>query len=313
MNKTINQYINQLHLDPRREAAVRKLVESVEESPQVDKLVEALTIKFRYKFVDLGLPSGIKWATYNVGATKPEEYGLYFAWGETEGYTAEDVAASKKAFTWDDYKFGTEDNLTKYNDTDRLTVLELEDDASYQSDKGCRIPSKDELQELIDNTTQTYETLNGVKGKRFTSKTNGNSVFVPAAGFGDDGSFSFVGSNGYLWSSSINESNPSDCWALGFGSSFANVVFNDRCSGFSVRAVQDPNAPFEPNAPSEPKLFNPADYVTKTELDETIKEVTSKNFVSTVLASDASNEDIINKINELINGLISIGIIKNEL
>ena len=312
MNKTINQYINQLHLDPRREAAVRKLVESVEESPQVDKLVEALTIKPKYEFVDLGLPSGIKWATCNVGATKPEEYGLYFAWGETEGY--EGITDDKK-FSWNDYKLcgGSSSTLTKYNNNssygvvDNLTTLEQVDDAAYQSDNTSRTPTKDECQELVDNTTSTWETLNGVNGRRFTSKTNGNSVFVPAAGFGDDGSFSFVGSNGYLWSSSINESNPSDCWALGFGSNFANVVFNNRCTGFTVRPVQDPNVP------SEPKLFNPADYVTETELYETIKEVTSKNFVSTVLASDASNEDIINKINELINGLISIGIIKNEL
>ena len=312
MNKTINQYINQLHLDPRREAAVRKLVESVEENPQVDKLVEALTIKPKYEFVDLGLPSGIKWATCNVGATKPEEYGLYFAWGETEGYTAEDVAG-KKAFTWDDYKFGTEDNLTKYNDTDRLTVLELEDDAAYQSDKGCRIPSKEEFQELIDNTTSTWETLNGVKGRRFTSKTNGNSIFVPAAGDCGDGSVIIDYSSGSLWSSSLDESSPSYGWYLLFNSSNEFVKHRRRYYGYSVRAVQDPNAPSAPNAPSEPKLFNPADYVTKTELNETIKELTSKNFVSTVLASDASNEDIINKINELINGLISIGIIKNEL
>lgn len=79
-----------------------------------------------YDYVDMG-EAGI-WATCNIGANKPEEYGLYFAWGETEGYP--DTSGDKK-FTWDDYKFGTKDNLTKYNSTDNLTTLELEDDAAH--------------------------------------------------------------------------------------------------------------------------------------------------------------------------------------
>lgn len=192
-----------------------------------------------YEFVDLGLPSGTLWATCNVGATKPEEFGLYFAWGETEGYTAEDVAAGKKAFKWDDYKFGTKDNLTKYTATDGLTTLELEDDAAYKSDKGCRIPSREELQELIDNTTSTWGTLNGVNGNRFTS-VNGNSIFVPVAGYCNDGSVGSVGSNGSLWSSSLNESTPRNSWSLLFDSDGVDVYYFNRYNGFTVRAVQDP-------------------------------------------------------------------------
>lgn len=193
-----------------------------------------------YEFVDLGLPSGILWATTNVGATKPEEFGLYFAWGETEGYTAEDVAAGKKVFSWDDYKFGTKDNLTKYNATDGLTVLALEDDAAYQSDKGCRMPSQEELQELIDNTNGTLETLNGVNGRRFTSKTNSNSIFVPAAGYYSNGSVYYVGSDGDLWSSSLDES--SSRYALGVYFFSDNVIVDSisRYYGLSIRPVQDP-------------------------------------------------------------------------
>lgn len=163
---------------------------------------------------------------------------MYFAWGETEGYTAEDVAAGKKAFKWDDYKFGTKDNLTKYTATDGLTTLELEDDAAYKSDKGCRIPSREELQELIDNTTSTWGTLNGVNGNRFTS-VNGNSIFVPAAGYCFDGSVYGVGSGDLLWSSSLDESGPSYGWYLYFDSSSVDVYNGYRCNGFSVRAVQN--------------------------------------------------------------------------
>ena len=311
MNKTINQYINQLHLDPKREAVVRKLVESVEESPQIDKLIKALSIKPKDEFVDLGLPSGIKWATCNIGANSPEEYGLYFAWGETEGYEG---ITDEKQFTWADYKLcgGSSDTLTKYNNNssygtvDTLTTLEQVDDAAYVSDNSYRIPTKAELEELKANTTSTWETLNGVNGRRFTSKTNGNSIFVPAASNCNDGSVDNVGSVGFLWSSSLYESNSGKAWYLNFNSGYVNMSNYHRCSGFSVRAVQDPNVT------SEPKLFNPTDYVTKTELDKTIKQLTIKSFVSTVLASDASNEDIINKINELINGLISVGIIENK-
>ena len=272
MNKTINQYINQLHLDPKREAAVRKLVESVEESPQVDKLVEILTIKPKYEFVDLGLPSGIKWATCNIGANSPEEPGLYFAWGETEGYTAEDVNNDVKQFNWADYKLcdGSNTTLTKYNNNssygtvDTLTTLEQVDDAAYVSDKTCRIPTKADFEELTANTTSTWETLNGVNGRRFTSNINGNSIFVPAAGYCFNGSVYDVGSGGYLWGSSLYESNSRRARYLYFNSDYVNVGIYYRCNGLPVRAVQDSNST------SEGTLFNPANYVTKTELDKTI-------------------------------------------
>ena len=200
-----------------------------------------------YEFVDLGLPSGTLWATTNVGATKPEEYGLYFAWGETEGYTAEDVNNDVKQFSWADYKLcgGSDSTLTKYNNNssygtvDTLTTLEQVDDAAYVSDKTCRMPTYDDLVELTANTTSTWETLNGVNGRRFTSNINGNSIFVPAAGVCDNGSVSYVGSYGYLWSSSLYERDPRCGCYLDFCSSNVYVEIYFRCSGLAVRAVQD--------------------------------------------------------------------------
>ena len=205
--------------------------------------------KSLYEFVDLGLPSGLKWASCNVGAEKPEDFGLYFAWGETEGYSG---ITSDKGFYWGNYKYSSGQTsststifkgVTKYNSksssgtVDNLTVLEQVDDAAYQSDNTCRMPTKADFEELTANTTSVWETLNGVNGRRFTSKTNGNSIFVPAAGYCGNGSVGDVGSGGYLWSSSLVESNSKYAWYLYFYSDNVNVSNNGRCSGLAVRAV----------------------------------------------------------------------------
>ena len=219
------------------------------EYPTVSLVNETNMIYFMnnslYEFVDLGLPSGTKWASCNVGAEKPEDFGLYFAWGETEGYTAEDVNNDVKQFNWTDYKLcgGSNSTLTKYNNNssygtvDNLTTLEQVDDAAYVSDNTCRMPTKEELEELTANTTSTWETLNGVNGRRFTSKTNGNSIFVPAAGGCDYGSVYGVGSHGGLWSSSLGESLSRYAWFLDFGSDGVCVYYGSRYYGLTVRAV----------------------------------------------------------------------------
>lgn len=201
-------------------------------------------IQSLYEFVDLGLPSGLKWASCNVGAEKPEDFGLYFAWGETEGYSG---ITDEKQFIWSDYKLcgGSDSTLTKYNNksyngtVDTLTTLEQVDDAAYTSDNTCRMPTKAELEELIANTTSTWETLNGVDGRRFTSKINGNSIFVPAAGYCIIGSVFNVGSYGCLWSSSLNESDSRGAWNLYFNSGNVDVDSLDRYYGFTVRAVKE--------------------------------------------------------------------------
>ena len=205
-----------------------------------DNIVE---VPSKYEFVDLGLPSGTLWADRNVGASKPEEFGLYFAWGETQGYSG---ITDEKQFSWSDYKLcgGSSSTLTKYNTNssfgtvDNKLVLEQVDDAAYQSDNTCRMPTRAELEELTANTTSTWETLNGVNGMRFTSKINGNSIFVPAAGYCNYGSVYNIGSFGHLWSSSLKESNPRNGWYLYFNSGNVDMYGNNRYDGFTVRAIK---------------------------------------------------------------------------
>lgn len=193
-----------------------------------------------YQWVDLGLPSGTLWADRNVGATKPEDYGLYFAWGETEGYSG---ITDTKQFSWSDYKLsidGSSSNFSKYNSTDSKVTLDLVDDAAYQSDNTCKMPTLNEFNELIANTTSTWEILNGVNGRRFKSKTNGNSIFIPATGYAINGSLNSVGSNGYVWSSSRNSGNSGDVRYLYFSSSSADVYVSSRPYGRPVRPVKQP-------------------------------------------------------------------------
>ena len=190
-----------------------------------------------YEYVDLGL--SVKWAKCNVGAEKETDAGLYFAWGETTGYTTSQVGTDKQ-FSWSEYKYGnSSSNLTKYNQSDRKTVLESTDDAASQVMGGdWRMPTDAEFQELIDKTTKEWTQVNGVNGYKFTSKINGNSIFIPAAGSCYDGSVDDVGDYGDVWSSSLNASYSVDAWGLGFNSGNCYVYNDSRCIGRSVRGVR---------------------------------------------------------------------------
>lgn len=172
-----------------------------------------------HKFVDLGLPSGLKWATCNVGANVPEGDGDYFAWGETE---------PKSYYSLDTYKWS--DN--------GKTTLDAEDDAATQNwGEECRMPTMDEFQELYNNCSRTWTSMYGTYGYKFTSKTNGNSVFLPAVGYRyDDGLFS-LGSSGYYWSASFRQYDSYAC-NLRFDSGNCSWSYNfRRYYGQSVRAV----------------------------------------------------------------------------
>ena len=186
-----------------------------------------------YYYVDLGLPSGIKWAAYNVGTDSPYEYGDYFAWGET---------TPKTEYSWNTYKYGgTEDNIpTKYNSTDGLVNLEASDDAARANwgGRAWRMPTQAEQEELINNCTWTWTTQNGVNGYTVTSKTNGNSIFLPAAGRRiDTFSVDDVGSHGDYWSSSLSEIGPDYACFLYFYSGYVNWSYYSRFYGRTVRAV----------------------------------------------------------------------------
>ncbi len=189
-----------------------------------------------HAYVDLGLPSGLLWATCNVGADSPEDYGDYFAWGETE---------TKSTYKWSTYKWcnGNWDNLTKYNTdsyygtVDNKTLLEPEDDAAHVNWGGAwRMPTYDEMQELKNNCTSEWTTQNGVNGRKFTG-SNGNSIFLPAAGYFHDGSLDVAGSFGFYWSSSLGADYPSRSCGLYFYSGLVSVGSNYRSYGQSVRPV----------------------------------------------------------------------------
>lgn len=197
-------------------------------------------------YVDLGLPSGTLWATCNIGANSPEEYGDYFAWGETEGYND-----GKTDFSWSAYKWcnGSYDSLTKYNtrsiygNVDNKTELDLKDDAAYVNwGPDWRIPSIEQFQELINSsyTATVWTTLNGVYGHKITSKKNGNSIFLPAAGYRYYSSLSNDGSDGYYWSRTLISSSPFQAWRLYFNSSGIFTKYENRNYGRSVRPVRRP-------------------------------------------------------------------------
>ena len=190
-------------------------------------------------YVDLGLPSGIKWATCNVGATTPEEYGDYFGWGETE---------PKDYYDWGGYKYcnGTYKTMTKYctkssyGTVDNKTTLELSDDAAQVNWGGkWRMPTKAEIDELRDTfyCTWTWTTQNGVNGYKVTSKKNGNSIFLPAAGYRQLGGLYDAGSDGYYWSTLLNQSENDYANLLYFDSGIVDIYFHSRYGGLSVRAV----------------------------------------------------------------------------
>ena len=184
-----------------------------------------------YKYVDLGLPSGLKWATCNVGATSPEQAGLYFAWGETTGYTAEQVTVNVRVFSKEKYNAGSAASIS--------TNLTLTKDAARDNLGGkWRMPTKAEYKELIDNCDVTWISSymgKGVTGKLFTSKVNGNSVFFPAPGYCDYSSVHDVGSSGRYWSASWYSS--ASAWDLYLGPGGQGVVDAYRYRGFSVRGV----------------------------------------------------------------------------
>ena len=191
-----------------------------------------------HEYVDLGL--SVKWATCNVGASKPEDYGDYFAWGET---------TTKSTYDWSTYKYcnGSYNTLTKYNNSssygsvDNKTTLELADDAARANWGGSwRMPTDAELTELREQCTWTWTTQNGVNGYKVTSKKSGytnKSIFLPAAGCRYDSSLFSAGSYGCYWSSSLYTGYPNSAWGVFFYSSSVYRYDSSRNYGFSVRPV----------------------------------------------------------------------------
>ncbi len=201
-----------------------------------------------HDYVDLGLPSGLKWATCNVGATKPEEHGNYYAWGETK---------TKTTYDWNTYKWATAtysveydrwylETLTKYNTDsyygteDNKTQLELADDAARANWGGAwRMPTDGEWAELLDECTWEwkYAYKGTTAGYLVTSNINGNSIFLPAAGYRARVDLDYAGSRGYYWSSSLYSDYPKGAWGVYFSSDYVYRSYNYRDYGLSVRPV----------------------------------------------------------------------------
>ena len=186
-------------------------------------------------YVDLGL--SVKWAICNVGASKPEDYGDHFAWGET---------TTKSVYGWSTYNWcnGTSSTLTKYNTSniygtvDQKTKLELSDDAARVNWGGkWRMPTYDEFLELREKCTWKWTTQNGVKGYMITN--NGNSIFLPAAGYRYESSLINAGSLGYYWSSSLETGIPYYAWYMELNSIMEEEGSHrgNRSAGRSVRPV----------------------------------------------------------------------------
>ena len=195
-----------------------------------------------YEYADLELPSGTLWATCNVGAKKPTDYGLYFQWGDTIGYSEDQVGTGdgKKYFEWADYKFSigrSSLNFSKYTNTG--DKLELEDDAAHVHMGGdWHMPSSEQIQELIDNATSAWTTQDGIIGGLFTSKKNpSKSIFIPAAGYAWYGSVKDKGDEADIWSYKLNAIGNIYGQHLNFRTSDVNLYGNCRDNGFSVRGV----------------------------------------------------------------------------
>ena len=201
-----------------------------------------------HAYVDLGLPSGLLWATCNVGASAPGDYGDYFAWGETTGYNS-----GKTDFSWSTLKYckdSSGDSFSKYvtnssyGTVDNKTTLDSSDDIAISIwGEGWRMPTHEEWVELNNssNCTWTWTTQDGHNGYKVTSVKNGNSIFLPAAGCRYGTCLGNAGSYGGYWSSSLYESYPYGAWYCYFDSCYHYAdYYYGRCLGQSVRPVSAP-------------------------------------------------------------------------
>ena len=199
-------------------------------------------------YVDLGLPSGTLWATCNVGASSPEDYGDYFAWGETSAKTSYNS-------DWSNY-FDTNDDgntFNKYYDNGGLTELKPEDDAAYVNwGPAWRMPSEEQFEELVNSsyTITEWTTQNGVNGRKITSRANGNSIFLPASGYRGVSSLIAAGSDGMVWSRTLITSSSISAVTLGFSSGGIGPGGSRRSGGHCVRPVRLPEIGVEVSASS---------------------------------------------------------------
>ena len=206
------------------------------------------TEEITHDYVEIG---GIKWATMNLGANSITDYGLYFQWGDTQGYTADQIGngEGQKRFDWTSYKHGyaqdmfSQPTVTKYNSTDNKTTLDVEDDAAQQLLGGSwRIPTSNEFTLLKESTNIEWTQINGVYGvicvdKQDSSKT----LFFPAVGMANNAQISYIGENGNYWTNSKSPYGDREAVRLRFynDNSFYPASQESRVNGYPIRAVLD--------------------------------------------------------------------------
>lgn len=194
-------------------------------------------------WVDLGLPSGLNWASCNLGVTTQNNFGSFYAWAEIK---------PKYHFIWRTYRYCSMNannelsSLTKYNTDEKFgpidnkTRLESSDDvASLVFGNGARIPTKHDWIELINNTAGIWTRQNGINGWQLTSHHNHQSIFLPAAGTREGANILHLGECGYYWSSSLGMTTPFRAWYFYFDSNHSCVSRYGRNHGFSIRAVRN--------------------------------------------------------------------------
>lgn len=223
------------------------IVPSYEDYTKTEKAINT-------EYVDLGLKSGTLWAKCNIGATSETDYGVYFQWGDISGVSGSLVGKySNENYSWTTDPFNNGSRLfdsTYFNSVKGTVcpnrILAKEYDAATQiMGSDWRMPTEAELRELLSGTTNEWiadYNDTGVSGMKFTSDTDTSKyIFIPAAGNCGDGSVYYVGSNGYVWSSSLYTfypDNPDSAWYLDFCSDYCNMFSNYRCYGWSVRGVR---------------------------------------------------------------------------
>lgn len=234
-----NTYINPPTAFPLRQGFLFNWGEYPERVPAHDVTIMGYYVEDMYEFVDLGLPSGLLWATKNVGAASPEDYGYYFSWGETY---------IKESYYWGTYSFcnGSATTLTKYcyssefGEVDNKYTLDEEDDAATINwGEPWRLPTEEDALELYNNCTWTLGNLNGVGGCYVTGP-NGNSIFLPKAGYKQYKTSFQKGNEFYLMLSTLytnNEVHPDYGLLIYCDNSSYGLAGEERGFGFSVRAV----------------------------------------------------------------------------
>ena len=225
----MSKYLNLFKTKTEADAAVY----DENNTPNVSYCEEDNSVKYTEKilppleatFVDLGLPSGLKWAAANLGAESETDTGLYYMWGETEGHVKDSG-----------YDFYATNYTAKGLNTISTDLTLAQDAANVRLGGDWRIPTNAEFEELLINTNITWTTINGVSGCKFANKTDASKyIFMPACGLFLSSSLDSWGSYGHYWSSTFKDE--SNAYKFILASRNSHTDYSTRYNGYTVRAV----------------------------------------------------------------------------